>query len=46
MLTQQDYILTVEKPLEITQSTQSIEGQEIQIVILPLKEGSEIIEFN
>jgi len=45
-LTEQSQILTVEKPLDIIQSTQSTEGQEIQTIILLLEEGSQIIEFD
>ena len=42
----QTHVLTAEKPLDITQSTESVDGQEIKTVILSLNEGSETIEFD
>ena len=45
-MAQNEYILTVDKPLDIVQTTESVGGQEIQTIILSLKEDSETIMFN
>ena len=42
----QEHVLTDKKPVVITQSTQNIDGQEIQTVIVSLNEDSQTIEFD
>lgn len=46
IMSEQNYILTIEKPVNMVQTTEEIQVQEIQTIIMPLKEGTNIIEFN